>query len=473
LIVFNFLACGLETLVNNLHGNTEENKYDSFNAIKSIYPDDYEILCRKGFYPYEWVDNLSKLDHEGLPPIEDFYSMLYQKGLTEDEYKHACYVYNQMKCKNFRDYHMIYLKTDVLLLADVFENFRKTCIQHYKLDPANYISAPSLAWDAMMYKTGVVLDLVSDFNIMTMIEEQKRGGLCFVGSKRYAKANNKYMGNDYDENNPDNFIVYWDMNNLYGCAMIDYLPSGGHQFVYDYDLENILKTADDSPTGYLLRVDLTFPKETHELFRQYPPAPENTAPKKEWLSDYQNEIAKDKQISINNICKQTKLIPHLYKHEKYVIDYRNLKYLVSLGVKIDCVYDVISYNQSRWLKPYIDFNTEMRKHAKNDFEKDFFKLMNNSVYGKTMENVKNRMEMHLTTSEENAVKWFSKDNLKTCSNVFDLYMIEMYKTKVVLDKPIYVGTTILDLSKLLMMKYHYDVIEKQFKGRYELFIFRH
>ena len=94
--------------------------------------------------------------------------------------------------------------------------------------------------------------------------------------------------------------------------------------------------------------------------------------------------------------------------------------------------------------------------------------MNNSVYGKAMENVKNRMEMHLTTSEENAVKWFSKDNLKTCSNVFDLYMIEMCKTKVVLDKPIYVGTTILDLSKLLMMKYHYDVIEKQFKGRYEL-----
>ena len=152
-------------------------------------------------------------------------------------------------------------------------------------------------------------------------------------------------------------------------------------------------------------MDLTFPKETHELFKQYPPAPENTAPKKEWLSDYQNEIAKDKHISINNICRQTKLIPHLYKHEKYVIDYRNLKYLVSLGVKIDCVYDVISYNQSRWLKPYIDFNTEMRKHAKNDFEKDFFKLMNNSVYGKTMENVKNRMEMHLTTSEENAVKW--------------------------------------------------------------------
>jgi hypothetical protein len=151
-----------------------------------------------------------------------------------------------------------------------------------------------------------------------------------------------------------------------------------------------------------------------------------------------------------------------------VIDYRNLKYIVGLGVKIKEVHDIVSYQQSRWLKPYIDFNTELRTKAKNDFEKDFFKLMNNSVFGKTMENVRNRMNMHMTTSEENAKKWFSKPTFKNCTETFGIYMIEMYKDEVCLDKPIYVGTTILDLSKLLMMRYHYEVIEEDFKGRYNL-----
>jgi hypothetical protein len=149
-----------------------------------------------------------------------------------------------------------------------------------------------------------------------------------------------------------------------------------------------------------------------------------------------------------------------------VIDYRNLKYLVSLGVEVSEVHDIVSYEQSQWLKEYIDFNTKMRKDAKNEFERDFYKLMNNSVFGKTMENVRNRMKMHITTSEDNAKKWFSKPTFKNCIEGCGIYMIEMYKDEVVLDKPIYVGTTILDLSKLEMMKFHYGVIERDFKGKY-------
>ena len=163
---------------------------------------------------------------------------------------------------------------------------------------------------------------------MTVIEEQKRGGLCFVGSKRHAAANNAYLGDDgYDITKPTNHIMYWDMNNLYGCAMIDYLPTGGHTFITEYDLQSISSTPDDSPVGYLLRVNLVFPRDKHELFKQYPPAPENTAPKKEWMSNCQNELATKNNISIKNVCKQTKLIPHLYPHNRYAIDYRNLNIL--------------------------------------------------------------------------------------------------------------------------------------------------
>ena len=132
------------------------------------------------------------------------------------------------------------------------------------------------------------------------------------------------------------------------------------------------------------------------------------------------------------------------------------------------VREVVSFKQRAWLKEYIDFNTEKRKGAKNEFEKDFFKLMNNAVFGKTMENVKNRMKLHLTTDHDNAVKWFSKLNFKDSKYFEGLHMIEMYNTEIEYDKPIYVGTSILDLSKLHMMEFHYNTIQANFAGKYNL-----
>ena len=121
------------------------------------------------------------------------------------------------------DYHSIYLKTDVLLLAGVFENFRKTCSDYYQLDPANYMSAPSLAWDAMLLLTDIKLELITDTKMLDMAERQKRGGLCFVGSERYVKANNPYVA-DYKPEEPNNYLMYWDANHLCGWAMSQHLP---------------------------------------------------------------------------------------------------------------------------------------------------------------------------------------------------------------------------------------------------------
>ena len=154
--------------------------------------------------------------------------------------------------------------------------------------------------------------------------------------------------------------------------------------------------------------------------------------------------------------------------KNYCIHYRNLKYVLGLGIEIEKVHNIISFDQKAWLKPYIDFNTDKRKEAKNEFEKDFFKLMNNSVLGKTMENVKNRINIHMTVEEKNAIKWFSKINFKTAKHYDNLYLIEMYKKEIVYDKPVYVGTSILDISKLHMMRFHYEVIDVQFKNRHKL-----
>ena len=126
---------------------------------------------------------------------------------------------------------------------------------------------------------------------------------------------------------------------------------------------------------------------------------------------------------------------------------RNLKYILKLGFKLTKIHRVLQFEQNAWLKHYIDMNTKFRKYAKHEFAKDFIKLMNNTVFGKTMENVKNRMQLHLTTNNDNAIKWFSKVNFKYCKYHRGLYMIEMFKQEIVYDKPIYVRICILGLSK--------------------------
>ena len=166
---FQFMASSLEKLTENLYDPID--RYKNFNSMKSEFPEHYEILCQKGVYPYEFVDDISKLDYRGLPPIDKFYSKLRQESISEEEYERAQKVYNQLDCKSFKDYHMAYLKTDVLLLADVFENFRKVCMNYYKLDPANYLSAPSLAWDAMLLLTNIELELISDLKMLDMVEK--------------------------------------------------------------------------------------------------------------------------------------------------------------------------------------------------------------------------------------------------------------------------------------------------------------
>ena len=182
-----------------------------------------------------------------------------------------------------------------------------------------------------------------------------------------------------------------------------YLPAYDIKLNNDITLETILNTDDNDDIGYIVEGDLTFPKHLHDKFKDVPPCPENITPKKEWLSQFQTDLIEEQQH--NTKCK--KLVPHLYEHKNYCLHYRTLKFVKSLGVEIGTVHNVVSFTQEPWMKPYIDFNTDKRKDAKNEFEKVFFKLMNNAVFGKTMENVKNRANIHATTSDENAIKWLS------------------------------------------------------------------
>ena len=212
-----FMSSSLDKLVSNL----EEDKF--LQMRKEWQGDEVSILTKKGVYPYEYMYSWEKFDEARLPGRSAFYSSLNEEGVNEENYLRAKEVWQRFGCENLGDYHDLYLKTDVLLLADVFEDFRRVCLENYKLDPAHYISAPGLSWDAMLKRTGVKLDLLSDVDMYQFIEKGMRGGVSYI-AHRHAKANNEYM-KDYDPDQPSSYIMYYDANNLYGWAMSEELPT--------------------------------------------------------------------------------------------------------------------------------------------------------------------------------------------------------------------------------------------------------
>ena len=442
---YKFLQSSLGNLVSNL-------SLDDFHNTKSEFKKNISLLTRKGVYPYDYVSSLDKLLETQLPPKEEFYSKLNDEDITDEDYQHAIKVWNAFGCKTIRDYHDLYLKSDVLLLADVFEKFRLTCLKHYKLDPAHYYTSPGLAWDACLKLTGQNLELLSDYDMLMMFERGIRGGITHI-SKRYSEANNKYMKN-YNPEKRSKFIQYLDANNLYGWAMSQNLPTHGFKWMKDLTLEKvdeILETINSSMSntgkkGYIFEVDLKYPTHLWDEHNDYPLAPE--------------------LMKVNGV---EKLICHFKTRKNYVIHYRTLRQCLELGMKITAVHRGISFYQSPWMEPYIRKNTELRKAATNSFEKDFFKLMNNSVFGKTIENIRKRQNVHLIDNRKKAIKLSSRPNFDRCT-IFDknLIAIHMKKTEVYFNKPVYVGQAILDLSKTLMFDFHYNYIKNKYGKKAQL-----
>ena len=171
------------------------------------------ILLRKSVYPYEYMDSWEKFNETSLPSKEDFYSNLNMEDIDDIDYRHGNNVFKGFKLENLGDYHDLYVQSDTLLLVDVFEKFRDMCIKEYELDPAHFLSLPGLAWQACLKKTNIELELLTDYDMLLMVEEGIRGGICH-SVHRYAKANNKYMKN-YDNNEESSYIQYLDANNLY------------------------------------------------------------------------------------------------------------------------------------------------------------------------------------------------------------------------------------------------------------------
>ncbi|CAJ0829006.1 14386_t:CDS:2, partial [Entrophospora sp. SA101] len=307
-------------------GTLEKHKI-TVKHYKNYTKEQIAMVCQKGIYPYEYIDSLERFLKTELPPIEKFNSKLGRKIPQKEYDEQAQNIWKTFGCKNLGDYHYLYLKTDVLLLSDIWNTFCKNSMKQYKLDPSHYVSTVSLTWDAMLKMSGVEIELFTDISMHNFIEKAKRG------------ANNPKMGTEFDPTKPTTWISYVNANNLYGWAMSQLLPIRNCKW-----------------EEHRAHLNAHFPIATHDKLKDLPPVIENIPVKHNWL------------------------ITHLGPWDNYVIHYLELQYYVKLGLVIDEVYEILSFEKTNWLASYIKFNTEMRQKATNDFEKDFFKLMNNASY---------------------------------------------------------------------------------------------
>ena len=492
------MSSSLDSLVTNLkdglHTYNWNDCKERFPHTTKFFEKHYEltdemkdIILRKGIYPYDWVDSVTKFNSKTFPSQEDFFSQLTQSKCSDEDYKKANDVYKAFKCKTFREYHQLYLRLDVLLLADVLHNFRNTLHKQYGLDPMNqYITLPGYAWDVMLYKTRIHLEQLTDETMYEFFEKQIRGGISMIGL-RHAKANNPYLKN-YDKSQPNSYLMYGDANALYGSTMMMPLPYQDFKWLTEKQIQSlnkknlkelkkwvkIDKVIDFLPVegtpeyvangkdsnGYTLEVDLEIPEELHDYFNSYPLAVEKMCPTKDMLSGYQRELLGDRKMGT-----VPKLVPNLLPKKNYILDIRTLIFYLEKGLKLTKIHRGIEYSQKTWMRPFIEMNTKFRTKATNEFEKDLYKLMSNAVFGKTMESVRGRHDFRFQTTQSQLVKATRNPRLKLPLHIYNenLTGAMFYPSRVTLDKAIYCGGAILDMSKTWMAHYWYDYLVKKYK----------
>ena len=438
---FRFMSSSLDLLTKNLvRGGKKLFGFEDYSELQ------YDLLTRKGVHSYEYINSWDRFEETQLPPISAFYSNLNVSSISKEDYQHAQRVWKEFGIYNLGDYHDLYLRTDVVLLAKVFEAFINTCLKHYKLDPSHFYTSPGLAWRACLKCTGIRLELLTNPDMLLMFERGIRGGIT-QAVRKYASANNIYMGDRFEPKSESSYLQYLDANNLYGWAMSQPLPTGGFKWV-DVNPNEISELATRTDKGYILEVDVSYPKDLHDSLNDLPFTCE--------------------RMEINGV---EKVVPNLRDKKSYVIHIQALNQALQHGFRLDRNHGAIEFGQSPWLKTYIDFNTQLRTAATNYFEKDFFKLMNNLVFGKMMENIRKHRNIKLVTTdhEEKYLRTVMKPNFK--SGVLfgeNLMGCEMGKIKVVMNKPVYLGQVILDLSKIVMYEFHYDYMIPKYGDRLKL-----
>ncbi len=424
--------------------------------MKEIFGDNYELLLEKSIYPYTKASEELMLATK-LPDISSFYDDLNDQPISEKDYERAQVIWKKMKLKTFSDYHDLYLKSDVVILACVSEHFRDICEETLALDPWHYLSLPGLSWDAMLSFNDIKFDLITDIDQYNMVESSIRGGISGIYTK-YLSANNPYL-HDYDPSMPTSYILFLDACNLYATGLRSLLPKDGFRFLTEDEIAafDIQSHGEWDGKGFFICADLEIPDSLHDMFNGYPPVASREQIKDDMLSDVTKRI-RDK-IGMNYRTNTSRLVQTLYPKERYVCHYAILKYFIRLGIKVTKIHKILEFNQEAYMRDYVDHQSEMRKHAKSAVEVNLRKALINILYGKSIQDKKKCKSVHFVNSEKQLLKLAAKSNYVS-GQIYkeDLVSVMMKQRSVLLDKPISIGATVLDLTKLHMLRFYYGYL---------------
>ena len=444
---YRFLSESLDKLVKNLDG-------DDFEILKKEFPDKWQYLNKKLPCPYEYFNSIDdyKKPVNNLKK-EDFFSKLKNDYPDDEETERTKEIIKLFNIEDGEELTKLYCKSDVILLADVFEKFVKVSTKEYRINPLYCVGLPGYTYQCALKYTDIKLQTLQGMDLILLLENNIRGGISSVIGDRYVKS---------DENKK---ILYIDATNLYGHSMSQFLPYDeiemwhGHPDPYMNWLEEILNKPDENDIGYFLEADLTYPDDIKEKTKHFPFCPENRKIDPDKYNDYMNKIKP------KNYTRSKKMICDWTDKKNYLIHYRMLKIYVTHGMIVVKIHKIISFKQSKWLETYISFNTQKRNKAKIDFEKEFFKFLVNAAFGIFSENIRNRLELELN-KKDNIQKIIDQQSKLTFNGIqrsyenYDSYTFK--QNQVVMDKAKYVGFTILELSKLHMYETYYDTLQPYF-----------
>ena len=475
---FNFMAASLDSLSKNLRDARElteesmpilEDQLEcSLNKIGlQCNASVLKLSKQKGVYPYEFVSSEDILQQETLPPKEIFFSKLRGGNISDEEYGLASRMWEESGCKSLRDYMRVYLLLDTLLLAEVFEQFRKTVIREYSLDPAHFVSAPGFAIQAALYESKQEIDLITDIDLLNRITNNVRGGLVSV-VKPYVKLNNVHCP-DFDDKKPRSSAVFLDFNSMYAEELSNPLPLKSIVKLSDEEVPRFDLTKERSPEfTYIVVVDTHISEEVARACDDLPLSLHHMSVCESDLSDYTKNL-----IQQNAFIKHTKgrkLVATHIDQEEYTCSLDFLQVLMRQGLKVTKLHHVYRIEQETCFKSFIDKNIRLRKNAQNNFEKGLYKLLSNSIFGKLLFNpLKRCEEVKMVTKASTFGRLAANPLLKRCYSIGkDKVMMVMGQKNVKMNHPIYVGYTILERAKAKIYSFFYDVLKPHYGERVHL-----
>ena len=458
---FQVLSEGLAALVSNVG---EESLHQTLK-MSNIYGISKELILAKGVFPYCFFDSFDKMKYDQLPAIEDFFDTLSQKALSPADYGRAQGAWNEFQCENMGEYMLRYLEMDVRQLTDVYERFRVIAKREDGLDGAHYITISQFALSSALKMIGKPIDLCPTPEMYRLFEKSIRGGISFCNT-HFVQACNTYTEQLDIKDDEDVSIMYVDANNLYGAALSQKLPVGDFHVYENPELIDWETIDTEGMFGFLLEVDLEYPRYIHDATQWFPLAAENRDITHDMLTPEMKEQLKQLNIirrhdEDREMVKANKLVGTCLNKSEYVVHFKVLKFYLQKGLKITKIHQCIQFVQEQIYKPFIDMQTKRRSEAKNTFEKNFYKQKNCSLFGKSMENMRDRIKVKLIGSAYKYVEHASKPTFSGATILApELALVHHTNENVILSSTIAIGAAVLDLSKLIMYDLAYNKLPK-------------